>query len=401
MAFSARYPIWLPAAPKPSAAVFTALFTIESLARACVATVISLQAYDLLQSSQKVSQVYLVVACGSLMTTLLIPAIINHTARRFVYTFGALALILGAGALASHSIAGQGVGMFLRVFGAACLNVTTSLYILDHIRKQEYVRVEPLKMTFATFSWTIGPTLGVWLYTSYGTWAPHALTAVCSLVLLALFWYLRLTEKIVVGRALPVQTNPLKGVRRFVAQPRLRLAWMIAFGRSCFWVIFFVYSPILMVKSGLGQQAAGYLVSAGNALLVLAFPFGKLASRIGVRKVIAGAFVFTALCSLAAGLAGETRPILAAALLLGGAAGAVAVDSVGSIPFLRAVHPHERAAMTGVYRTYLDMSELLPTFVFSLLLLFAPLMSVFMVLGRGAWCAHGYPGGICPGGCKG
>ncbi len=385
MAFSARYPIWLPAAPKPGAAVFTTLFTIESLARACVATVISLQVYDLLQSSQKVSQVYLVVACGSLVTTLLIPAIIRHTARRFVYTFGALALILGAGALATHSITGQGVGMFLRVFGAACLNVTTSLYILDHIRKQEYVRVEPLKMTFATFSWTIGPTLGVWLYTSYGTWAPHALTAVCSLVLLALFWYLRLTEKIVAGRAPPVQVNPLKGIRRFVAQPRLRLAWMIAFGRSCFWVIFFVYSPILMVKSGLGQQAAGYLVSAGNALLVLAFPFGKLASRIGVRKVIAGAFLLTALCSLAAGLAGEARPLAAAGLLLGAAVGAVAVDSVGSIPFLRAVHPHERAAMTGVYRTYLDMSELLPTLLFSMLLLFAPLMSVFIVLG--VWSA--------------
>ena len=70
--------------------------------------------------------------------------------------------------------------MYLRVAGAACLNVTTSLYILDHIRKQDYVRVEPLRMTFATFSWTIGPSLGVWLYTRYGVWAPHALTAACA-----------------------------------------------------------------------------------------------------------------------------------------------------------------------------------------------------------------------------
>jgi hypothetical protein len=41
--------------------------------------------------------------------------------------------------------------------------------------------------------------------------------------------------------------------------------------------------------------------------------------------------------------------------------------------------------MTGVYRTYLDMSELLPTLLFSMLLLFAPLMSVFIVLG--VWSA--------------
>ena len=157
MAFSARYPIWLPSAPRPTAAAFTLLFVIESLARASVATVIALQAYDLLQSGQKVSQVYTLVAIGSLIGTLLIPLLIQHTARRFIYSFGGLALILAALAMASYTLEGQVAGMFLRVFGAACLNVTTSLYILDHIRKTDSVRVEPLRMTFATFSWTIGP----------------------------------------------------------------------------------------------------------------------------------------------------------------------------------------------------------------------------------------------------
>jgi hypothetical protein len=54
---------------------------------------------------------------------------------------------------------------------------------------------------------------------------------------------------------------------------------------------------------------------------------------------------------------------------------------VGSIPFLRAVHSHERAEMTGVYRTYLDLSELLPTALFSIVLLYAPLSAVFLLLG--------------------
>ena len=382
MAFSARYPIWLTGAPKPTAGAFTLLFMVESFARALVATVISLQAYELLGSGQKVSQIYMLVACGSLITTLLIPTIIAYTARRFVYTFGAVALILGAAALAMHTIPGQGIGMFLRVFGASCLNIATSLYILDHIRKQEYVKVEPLKMTFATISWTIGPSLGVWLYTTYGYWAPHALTAVCSVVLLCLFWYLRMSDNSAIRPAKTKPRNALSGLRRFMAQPRLRLAWLIAFGRSCFWVIFFVYSPILMVQSGQGQQAAGFLVSAGNLLLVLAFPFGKLAQRVGVRKVIAAAFSLMALCSLGAGFAAaENFPLLAALALLGAAVGAVAVDGVGAIPFMRAVHPHERAEMTGVYRTYLDLSELIPTLGFSILLLYAPLYSVFIVLG--------------------
>ncbi len=385
MGFSARYPIWLPTAPKPTAAAFTLLFVIESLARASVATVIALQAYDLLQSSQKVSQVYTVVAIGSLIGTLLIPLLIQRTARRFIYSFGGLALILAALALASYTLEGQVAGMFLRVFGAACLNVTTSLYILDHIRKHDYVRVEPMRMTFATFSWTIGPSLGVWLYTTYGVWAPHAFTAVCSMILLAVFWYLRLSDNTAIRAGKVKPATPLASIARFARQPRLRLAWLIAFGRSCFWVVFFVYAPILMVQSGLGKQAGGFLVSAGNAMLITAILFGKYAQRVGVRQVIAMAFFAMAACTFGAGLAGADHPYVTAGLLLAASLAATAIDGVGSIPFLRAVHSHERAEMTGVYRTYLDLSELLPTALFSVLLLFAPLSAVFLALG--VWSA--------------
>jgi hypothetical protein len=37
--------------------------------------------------------------------------------------------------------------------------------------------------------------------------------------------------------------------------------------------------------------------------------------------------------------------------------------------------------MAGVYRTYVDIAELIPTFIYSILLLFLPLGSVFVVMG--------------------
>ena len=83
MATSARYPVWLPAAPKPSAMAFAVLFAIESFARALVATVISVQAYDLLQSSQRVSMLFTAVGIMSLVGTLVIPLFISWTARRW------------------------------------------------------------------------------------------------------------------------------------------------------------------------------------------------------------------------------------------------------------------------------------------------------------------------------
>ena len=385
MAFSVRHPIWLPAAPRPTALAFAILFTVESLARASVATVVSVQAYDILHSSQKVSQLFTAVGVVSLIGTLVVPLIIGRTARRFVYTFGALCLILAAASFATHTLLGQTVGMLIRVFGTACLNITLSLYILDHIKRHDLVRAEPLRLTFSTFSWAVGPALGIWLYTRYGVWAPQAFSVFCTLVLLVLFWYLRLSESQIIqpaGGRKPA--NPLRNIRRFVSQPRLRLAWLIAFGRSCFWSLFFIYSPLLMITSGLGKEAGGLLVSAGNAVLILAMTFGRLAVRYSLRRVIAYAFFAIALSTVTAGLCGITYPYLAALMLLIASIGATAIDGVGGLPFMRAVRYHERAEMAGVYRTYVDIADLIPTFIYSLLLIYFPLGSVFVAMGSWA-----------------
>jgi MFS family permease len=173
----------------------------------------------------------------------------------------------------------------------------------------------------------------------------------------------------------------LQNIGRFIAQPRLRLAWLIAFGRSCFWSTFFIYSPLLMIAAGLGGKAGGLLISIGNMALITAVPFGRLAQRIGVRRVIAWSMAVLGVVSILAGFSGTSAPWLAGAFLLVGAVAGAALDGVGGIPFLRAVRSRERAEMAGVYRTFIDMSDLLPTLVFSIVLLVFPIGAVFVVLG--------------------
>jgi MFS family permease len=381
--YSARHPVWLPVAPKPTAMAFAVLFAIESMARSLVATVVSVQAYDLVQSTQQVSLLFAAVGVASLIGTLLIPYLVGWTARRYVYTLGAGCLVAGAAAMAMFSVESHAIGMIMRVLGVTCLNITTSLYILDHIRRHELVRSEPLRLSMSTASWTIGPFLGIWLYTQWGPWAPQGASVACTLVLLGLFWYLRLSDSPAIQAAKLKPAGPLANIRRFAGQPRLRLAWLVAFGRSCFWVTFFIYAPLLLIRAGYGPEAGGILVSAGNAVLAGAVLFGKLSERIGVRWVISGAFASMGIASVGAGLAGLDMPIVAALLLFAAAVGATAVDGIGSLPFLRAVHHHERAQMTAVYRTYVDSSELIPTAIFSIVLLFLPVPAVFVVLG--AW----------------
>ncbi len=380
---------------RAGAYTFAALFAVESFVRALNSTVVTLQAYDILGAAQKVSVLSTAVSMVVLVATLFLPHLLGPMPRRWAYTMGIAMMMAASLALASHMVAGQAAGMLLRNLGAAVLNITLQLYIMDHIRRTDLARTEPLRLSLSTFSWMTGPALGVWLYVQYGPWAPQALAIASAAALFALFWFVRLSESASGQSAPPVQAfNARDNVVRFWSQPRLRLAWIIAFGRSCFWSTFFIYGPLLLVEAGLAKTMGGLMISASQAVLLTAWFSGRFAIRYGVRTVITAAFVVCALTSLLAGLAGTLAPYIAIACLLLGSVAASALDGVGGIPFLRAVHHHERQKMTAVYRTYIDCSELIPAFVFAFALLWLPIGFVFVILAAAllviAWVSWRY-----------
>ena len=375
---------------RAGAYTFASLFAVESFVRSLNSTVISLQAYDILGAAQRVSMLSTVVSLSVLTSTLLLPFLLGRMRRRWTYTLGVSMMMAASLALASHVLAGQALGMLLRNLGAAVLNITLQLYIMEHIRRTDLARSEPIRLSLSTASWTIGPALGVTLYVSYGPWGPQLLAIAAAAVLMTLFWYLRLSDNV---NAMPPGNlegfSPLANVRRFLAQPRLRLAWLSAFGRSCFWTTFFIYGPLLLVEAGLDKRVGGFMISASQILLVTAWFAGRFARTYGVRPVLVVAFAICACASLGAGLSGTASPYVAMGFLLAGSVSASAIDGIGSIPFLRAVRHRERQKMAAVYRTYIDCSELIPAFVFAIALLWLPIGAVFVIL-SGALAAVGF-----------
>lgn len=376
-----RHPMWLPSLRPAGARTFASLYTVESFARATVSSVIPIQAYEILRNEQAVSILYTAVSLLGLSVTLFMPMLIHRFARRWVYTAGALLLGIGSLFFVTNSLAGQMLGMLCRVMGASALSITLNLYIMDHIRKTDFMRSESLRMAWSMVAWTCGPTLGIFLYAHFGVYVAHGAVAVFALALLALFWIYRLSDNPLIAAGKSRAINPFANIGRFVSQPRLRLAWIVAFGRSCFWTTFFVYGPLFMVITGEGELAGGLLVSAGNGLLFMAIFWGRAGKRFGARKTIAAAFLVMSVMLFAAGAVGETVPLLTGAFLLGAACFTIAVDALGSTVFMRAVHPYERAQMAAVYRTYLDFSELTPPLIYSVVLAFFGLGSVFATLG--------------------
>jgi MFS family permease len=363
LATHVRHPFPISTAPaQPGAWTFSLLFFLESLARASLVTVLPLTAYGLFGSKEAVSLVYTSVSLAALGLTFAIPLIVRRLSRRWAYTLGCALLGLYAVLLALDAAPALVLAMLCRTAGAAMLNVTLSLYIMDNIGKRELTRSEPLRLAVATLAWGLAPYVGVRLMQGIGLWAPAALSLAAAALLAAIFWALRLAEggPIRAGRGPAPVRHPLAAARRFAAQPRLRLAWSIAFARSAFWTTFFIYVPILMLEGGLGATAGGIAVAAGNLMLFNNFFARDWATRHSLRRVLGTAFLAAAALTLASGLASLRLPAAAGIAMVTAAFFVAILDGLGPVPFLRAVRAHERPETTAVYRTYLDASELLP-----------------------------------------
>jgi MFS family permease len=375
-----RIPLWMTVAPQPGATVFATLYGIEAFSRALIAGAIPLQALALLKSAQSVSVAYTAVGLIALIASFLVPLLMRALPRRWVFSIGCLLMVAGPLLMGAAALVPFLAGLMFQSLSVVCVNISLNLYVLDYISRKDFVVSEPRKSAFVAVGWCIGPGLGVYLYHSYGSFAAFAPAAGVALLTLSYFWFLRMRESAAVAPAIQRPPNPLKNVLRFVRQPRLRLAWSIPFARSTFWQAFFVYPALYIVQHGGSALLVGGMLSAAQALLFTAPLFGRLGQRHGLRRMIIAGLLLAGAACIAAGLI-PSSPVAIAVLFFIATIGAVILDALGNIAFLRFVHPFERSEMTSVFRTYMELSQLLPAAAFAVLLTTFPIGSVFLLLG--------------------
>ncbi|MGD1876225.1 MAG: MFS transporter [Kiloniellaceae bacterium] len=386
--------MWLRVVDRPGAREFAILSAVEAFSRALIAGVIPLEAHALLVEARTISLVYAGVGIVAFATSFMVPLVLLRVRRKWIFSAGTLCMVIAPLLMVQSQIWPFVTALQVRSLAVVCVNIALNLYILDYIRRKDFVASEPLRLAFLGISWFVGPGLGIFCYKQFGLLPVCLVSAAFALSALAYFWYLRIKDNPTVAPARQRPPMPWNNIRRYLSQPRLRLAWIIPFGRSAFWTTFFVYPPLYIVQQNGDEVIVAVMLSAGQGLLFFAPLGGKLGRRHGIRRIIIWAAVLTGLTSIVAGLLQPT-PWITAGLFVFAAIGATALDALGNIPFLRAVHAYERSEMTSVFRTYIEASQLLPAAAYAAVLTVAPLPAVFVVLGLllliSAWYARYLP----------
>jgi MFS family permease len=148
----------------------------------------------------------------------------------------------------------------------------------------------------------------------------------------------------------------------------------------CWWGVFLNYLPVFIVNAGLDAEIGGLMASCGNALLFLTPLWGRVGTRLGLRRTIIAAFCVAGGAAVLAWLLAPW-PLLAGLIMVSGALGATCLDALGMIPFMRAVHPYERAEMMTVWRTNQDAADFVCNAALTVLLSFFALPVVFLAAG--------------------
>lgn len=378
----------------PHAFTFAALQGALGIAWALPAALIPILALERMGGAQQASVFFFVVSFAGLAGAMTIPIMVARIGRRRVFLLGGVLVAVGGGVFPFAGTFGLTAGMIFYVLGFLCLDVNFSVAFMERIPRRAIVRFEPLRMVFMGGGFVIGPSLGVQLNLAFALWVPFALMAALALAATAYTLHRRLIDEPATHLASRRPSNPLRFVPRFIRQPRLRLAWLLAFVRSSWWAMFFIYAPIYCVEYGLGEDWAGAILSVSSFFMLLVPLWGRLGRRIGLRALLAIGYLGTGLLTVAlTPVAGW--PELGVFLLLAGSLTASFIDAAGNTLFLRAVHPHERPEMAAVFSTYREVGKIGPPGLFSALLVVFPLPAVFAAGGAialvGAWFTRFIP----------
>lgn len=387
-------PLVLNHAPAPKIRHFALLAGLEAAVRGALISAMPLAVRDVMGSTAGSSEVYFAVGVVSMLWGLMVPWANRWIPRRWMYTGGCCLYLLGMALAVLGTAWSVPLGLLASAMATATTFVCFNAYVLDYVDRARLGRSQSLVMVYSAAPWSIGPVLGVWLHDWWAP-APFLMAASFALLLLAVFWRLRLGNGKQISKATRPPVNPLAFLGRFFAQPRLIAGWSFAVIRSSGWWVYVVYLPYFCIEQGLGNKVGGAALSITNALLFASPLMLRLARGSSVRISVRMAFGFCGTVFVCAALLAPL-PWLAVAAMMTGSVALVMLDVVGGLPFLMSVKPSERTEMSAVYSSFRDVSSVLTPGVAWLVLAVAPTAAIFAACGAGMAAGWAIAGNLHP-----
>jgi MFS family permease len=268
------------------------------------------------------------------------------------------------------------LGIIVAIAGS--LRITCfGIIVRDKTKNGSVAKNEGLIYTSLNLAWLVGPLIAGFIAEKYGINKVFLFAAVMIFLSLALFDIFNIHD----GRKCEkIDKNSFKIFINFFKTKKLLKSYILSGGGNFWWALIYTYIPIYMIQKGLSDITVGYFLFAIVIPLILSeYYFGKLAGKIGFKKMFVIGFSLLGIISIVCFFISNIYWLLAFLVL---ASFSVAmIEPTTEAYFLNIITPSQRDKYYGPYSTSIDINMFIATMAGAIILLFLPLKFVFLLFG--------------------
>lgn len=250
------------------------------------------------------------------------------------------------------------------------------IIVKDKSPKKKLSKNEGILYTFANLAWVIGPLIAGFLASRAGISSVFLLSAFFCFASFLLFRFSKVNDAHIVKKS---HGNAFKSFIGFFESKDRVLSYLVSAGISFWWSLIYIFIPVYMVEQGLTDMLVAYFLFAiPIPLIFLEFKSGKLAGKIGFRKMFKFGFLFVAICCAACFFLIDVNIYLILVILVISSIGMAMLEPTSEAYFFDITKDKEEPRYYGPHKTSIDAGQFVAKILSGVILSFLAFKFLFV-----------------------
>ncbi|MFH1522082.1 MAG: MFS transporter [archaeon] len=251
------------------------------------------------------------------------------------------------------------------------------ILIKDNSSGKKLSKNEGMIYTLMNVSWVVGPLVAGYVAAGFGIRSVFILAAIFIAVGLLFFKLARINGK---KRKNGKDNNILKNFLAFFSHKKRVVAYFLGAGVNFWWALIYLFIPLMILHSGLGDLEIGYfLFAVAVPLISFEYFFSKWAGKHGFSGLFKLGYFIVAVFSISCFFFSNIYIILA--LLALASIGMAMLEPTTEAYFFDILKKEEIDRFYGPYNTAVDTGSFIGKFFASILLILLPFKFIFLLFG--------------------
>ena len=253
---------------------------------------------------------------------------------------------------------------------------TSGVIIRDSSKKSSLAKNEGLLFTFGNLGFVIGPLIAGWLATKYSMSYIFLISSLFVIIALIISIYGQIKDPHIQKSRDGIIPNLIN----FFKNKERVFAYVIAGGVQFWWVLIYLFMPLLIIEKGLSKAIVGYFLFAVALPLILTeYNFSKYPKKYSFKKIFMLGFIIPAILSIICFFIINIYTIML--VLTIASFGLALLEPTTEAYFLTIIKKNETSKFYGPFNTTFTINQFVAKIIPSALLTFLPFKFIFLVFG--------------------